>query len=116
MKKLLPLLLSAPMFCGLTGCAIAAPMAQEPMAKQNGKKVHIAYFSHTGNTRKAAEQIQALASGDLVETKTQTPDPTNYHDCTEIAKQEKETNARPKLSGKIGSMENYHIIFIDYPI
>ena len=33
------------------------------------KKILIAYYSHSGNTKEAAEKIQSLTGGDLFEIK-----------------------------------------------
>lgn len=127
MKKILLILFSILMLGLLAGCGSsdAAPKqtssdngaeAAAAETKSNGKKILIAYFSHSGNTSQAAEQIHALTGGDIAELKTETPYPTSYNECTEIAKQERETNARPKLATKIGNINNYDVIFIGYPI
>jgi flavodoxin len=81
-----------------------------------GKKILVAYFSHSGNTRRAAEQIHNLVGGDIVEVKTVTPYPTGYNESVEVAKKEKETNARPELSTKVDNMASYDVIFIGCPI
>ncbi|WP_371380994.1 flavodoxin [Sporomusa aerivorans] len=136
MKKILTLLLSVLMLFSLTGCgnSTAAPnsspkqtvsfsdekntsaASNDKGSNKSGKKILIAYFSHTGNTRKAANQIHELVGGDLVEIKTEKPYPTNYNECTDLAKQEKETNARPKLATKVTDMSSYDVIFVGYPI
>lgn len=135
MKKLWPYLFSFLALFLLAGCASSnaapesAPKQATPAAKkstpaatndkttkQNGKKILIAYFSHSGNTKKVANQIHEFVGGDIVEIKTITPYPTNYNDCTEIVKREKEANARPHLSTKIEAMGDYDVVFIGYPI
>lgn len=136
MKKIMTLLLSALMLFSLTGCgnsdtAIpnsppkqttssndknASVTSNEKVLNKNGKKILIAYFSHTGNTEKVATQIHKLVGGDIVEIKTETPYPSNYNECADIAKREKESNARPKLSTKVENMRSYDVIFVGYPI
>lgn len=81
-----------------------------------GKKVLVAYFSWGGNTRKAAEQIQAKTGGDLFEIRTVKPYPTEYKPTTEVAKKELEDNFRPELASKVNNMADYDVIMIGYPI
>ena len=137
MKKILTLLLSGFMLFSITGCGNSNAAAPNPSSQQtasvsnekstsvasnttvankSGKKVLIAYFSHTGNTQKVANQIHEFVGGDIVEIKTEAAYPTNYSECTDLAKREKESNARPKLSTKIENMGSYDAIFVGYPI
>ena len=61
------------------------------------KKVLVAYFSRSGNTRAIADHIKSLTGGDMFEIQVAKPYPEEYHACTEVAKKEKEDNARPAL-------------------
>ena len=74
----------------------------ETKAQKNtsGKKVLIAYFSRSGNTKAVANHIKNLTGGDLFEIEVAKPYPAEYHACTEVAKKEKEANARPELKRK----------------
>lgn len=81
----------------------------------SGKKVLIAYFSRSGNTKAIANHIKNLTGGDLFEIEVAKPYPTEYRACTEVAKKEKETNARPVLKTKVKNMEEYDLLFIGYP-
>ena len=54
----------------------------------NAKKVLVAYFSWSGNTRNLAHQIQELTGGDLFEIETVKAYPEKYRSCTEYAKKE----------------------------
>lgn len=80
------------------------------------KKILIAYISQTGTTEKAAKRIQELTKGDIVQIKTVTPYPDSYQELTEVAKKEKDENARPKLSTRVENMDDYDVIFVGYPI
>lgn len=82
----------------------------------NEKKILVAYFSYTGNTRRAAEQIHGLVGGDLVEIKTVRPYPAEMAECIAIARREREMNARPAISTKIDNINNYDVVFVGYPI
>ena len=90
-------------------------MNVEAQKTSNGKKVLVAYFSRSGNTKAIASHIKELTGGDLFEIQTAKPYPADYHTCTEVAKKEKNDNARPELKEKVKNMEEYDIIFIGFP-
>ena len=71
------------------------------------KKVLVAYFSRSGNTRAVADHIKSLTGGDMFEIQVAKPYPEEYHACTEVAKKEKEDNARPTLKTKVENMASY---------
>ena len=64
-------------------------MNVEAQKTSNGKKVLVAYFSRSGNTKAIASHIKELTGGDLFEIQTAKPYPADYHACTEVAKKEK---------------------------
>ena len=79
------------------------------------KKVLVAYFSRSGNTRAIADHIKSLTGGDMFEIQVAKPYPEEYHACTEVAKKEKEDNARPTLKTKVENIASYDVIFVGYP-
>lgn len=98
----------------------------EPHPLETGD-ILIAYFSRAGenynvgyiekgNTEIVAEIIAEQTSGTLFQIQTVTPYPEGYEDTKVIATREKESNARPALTGKVESMDLYDIIFLGYPI
>ena len=88
---------------------------QNKEVNMNGKKILIAYFSHSGNTRAVAEKIQGVTGGDLFEIKPAKPYPAQYNAVVEIGRQEKENNVYPELTDN-GNVENYDIIFLGTPV
>lgn len=93
----------------------------------SGTTILVAYFSHTGenysvgtiekgNTHIVADMIAEQTGGDMFEISTVTPYPDDYDECTEIAKQEQNDNARPELVVSVENIEDYDIIFLGYPI
>lgn len=111
-KKLMPL------FFVFVLLAVAVPAS----ARQNGEnnmsdksKTLIAYYSWSGNTRKAAEAIQAAAGGDLFEIQTAQPYPEAYRALTEQAKKEIAEGYRPALKSRVPDMSQYDVIFIGSP-
>lgn len=83
--------------------------------KSAQKKVLIAYFSRSGNTRTLANQIKDITNGDIFEIQMSKGYPEEYSACTEVAKRDKETNARPELKAKVHNLDTYDVVFIGYP-
>ncbi|MFX3617318.1 MAG: flavodoxin [Sporolactobacillus sp.] len=79
------------------------------------KKILIAYFSHTGNTREIAQQIHNKVGGDLFQIKTVKPYAKDYDVTVDRAKKEQDENARPKLTAKVKNMKDYDVVFLGYP-
>ena len=75
------------------------------------KKILIAYYSHSGNTKEAAEKIQSLTGGDLFEIKPVNEYPKDYNAVVNQAKQEKADDVRPELVS-LGNVKAYDILFI----
>lgn len=102
------------------------------MEKQMDTQQHkclIAYFSRAGynyvdgkiiglavgNTEVVAQLIGNETGGDLMRILPQTEYPADYHETTDVAKQELAANARPALALAPGSIEDYDIVFLGYP-
>lgn len=68
-----------------------------------------------GNTETMAEMIQKAVGGDLFEVDTVKPYSSDYHICTEEAKAELRSNARPELRRYLDSLDGYDTIFVGYP-
>ncbi|MFH0984475.1 MAG: flavodoxin [Candidatus Omnitrophota bacterium] len=81
----------------------------------NTRKVLIAYFSHTGNTREIASQIHERVGGDIFEIQTVAPYTENYDDLVEQAKKELHSDFRPELRSDVQDVNAYDVIFIGYP-
>lgn len=142
MKKILSLVMLFTSLCTSSACAgntgkasgqqqtdsgadrMTSAVSQTDAAKAD-KKVLVAFFSHTGenynvgyiekgNTHIVAEMIAGETGGELFEIKTVKPYPKEYRPCTDVAKQEKDSNARPELQSDI-QVEDFDVIFIGYP-
>ena len=109
--------------------AAQAPAAAKevPVQKGQGKHILVAYFSRTGdnyavgniakgNTHIVADMIAEAVGADTFEIKTLKDYPANYKECTEVANNELEENARPELAAKVPNMQDYDVIFLGYPI
>ncbi len=103
------------------------PSVTETPVQPSGGKVLVAYFSRTGenygvgviekgNTAIIADMIAEQTGGTEFEVATVNAYPDVYSECTEVARQEKEQNARPELKGSLPVLDEYDTIFVGYPI
>lgn len=101
--------------CGQTAQTEAAQPSAEP---DIGGKTLIVYFSWStsGNTEKMATYIQEQTGGELLELEPLNPYPTDYNECGEVAKVERDENARPEIANLPDSIAEYDTIFVGYPI
>ncbi|MBQ6268929.1 MAG: NAD(P)H-dependent oxidoreductase [Bacteroidetes bacterium] len=82
----------------------------------NEKKVLVSYFSWSGNTEKVAKHIAETIKGDIFKIEAVKKYPTDYKECTRVAREERRNKVRPDLTKKVSKFEQYDIIFIGYPI
>ena len=101
--------------------------AQTDLGNLKGKKILIAYFSRAGenyqvgyiqkgNTHIVADMIAQETGGTLFEIRPAEPYPDGYQDTTRRAQQEKQEQARPKLTGDVPDWDFYDVVFLGYPI
>ena len=76
----------------------------------------VAYFSWSGTTQRMAQEIAAQTGADIFRIVPVTPYPTEYTPCTEVARAEKEADARPAISGKVEKWSEYDTVFIGCPV
>lgn len=79
------------------------------------KKILIAYFSHSGNTRFMADLIKEKVGGDVFEIKTAEPYPSEYNEVVEKARKEQNADVRPKLTALVHELNDYDVVFLGYP-
>lgn len=83
---------------------------------QSEGKVLVAYFSHSGNTKGIAEDIQKKTGADIFEITTVNKYSSDYNTVLDEAKAEQNDNARPELSSKVENMEQYQTVITGFPI
>ena len=66
--------------------------------------------------RHHATQIATLTGADLFRIEPVTPYPTEYTPTTEVARAEKEADARPAIKNTVPDWEQYDIVFIGCPV
>jgi flavodoxin len=79
------------------------------------KKASVAYHSHSGTTKKVAEQIHQAVGGDLFEIKKATTYPRDYKTVVNQAKHEITNGFRPALKDKIPEISDYDLIILGSP-
>ena len=79
------------------------------------KKVLVAYYSYSGNTREMARQIADASGGELFEIVPVTPYPSDYQTVVDQAKREINAGARPALKTRVDDMSQYDVVFVGSP-
>lgn len=79
------------------------------------KKILVAYYSYSGNTKEVAEAIHKNVGGDLFEIKAEGSYPEEYRPMTVQAKKEIQENFRPQLTTSVENMAQYDVIFLGSP-
>ena len=118
MKKIFTAILAALMICLLTACGSSAEKTSS--ADKSDDKILVAYFSCTGNTKKAALEVAEILKADtfeIVPAEPYTSDDLNYNieNCRANVEQ-KDSNSRPAIAKKIDNAAQYKTIVIAFPI
>jgi flavodoxin len=79
------------------------------------KKVLVAYFSYSGNTREIANQIHKSVGGDFFEIRPEKPYPKDYDEVKKQVNKEQQSDYKPMLKSKIKNIQLYDVVFIGYP-
>ena len=99
MKKRTMALAMAASFLGICG----SPALGQNVEKKGTEpgKILVAYYSYSGNTRYAAEQIRKATGGDLFEIKPVKAYPSDYNTCVSQAKKEISAGFKPELAERV---------------
>ena len=90
----------------------STPTNAQPFA---GKKVLVAYYSHSGNTQAVAQQIARATGGELFRIETVQPYPDAYNRLVEQAQQEIQNGVLPELKTTVPDMAQYDVVFVGSP-
>lgn len=85
------------------------------MGRKNNKKILIAYYSWSNNTKFVAEEIHKQIGGDLRFIEPQNTYSDIYAVTVAKAKIEQFNNSRPTIKTTIPNIDEYDIIFLGYP-
>ena len=100
-------------FC-LSACA------QQTKQEKKQMKVLVAYFSASGVSKGAAEQLAAVAGADLHEIKPAQPytgadlDWRDKQSRSSVEMQDKKS--RPAITDKLANMQDYDVVYVGFPI
>ena len=80
------------------------------------EKILIAYYSKTGNTKRAAEEIAKMTGGTLHRIVPQKTYPNSYFATIAVAKWESLKGEKPALADKVEGIGGYDKILVGFPI
>lgn len=75
----------------------------------------VVYFSHTGHTRKLAEQIAVRTGADLAEIRAKHIYPSDYHSAVDQVMDELREKFQPEIQVDIPNWDQYDTIFLGSP-
>lgn len=82
---------------------------------EKSRKILVVYYSYSGNTRTAAQEIARRTGGELFEIEPQTPYPTDYRAVADQAKKEIADGVRPALKRLPEDLSQYDAVFVGSP-
>lgn len=89
---------------------------ENPDTPEGDSKILVAYFSWGGTTQRMAQEIVRQTGADIFRIEPVVPYPTDYTECTEVAQEEKNNNARPAIADEVENWEQYDTVFIGCPV
>ena len=113
MKTRLNILAMAAAMFAAGGCA--ADNVSTEHATAESAKILVAYYSYSGNTRFAAEEIQKATGGTLFEIVPVKAYSTDYNECVAEAKKEIRAGFKPELKSVTPDLSKYDVIFVGTP-
>lgn len=105
----------------LTSLLITAlPAAAQQVSMGEGishspKKILVAFYSYSGNTKDVATEIKNQTGADLFEIETVKPYPTIYNSLTKQAKEEIQEGFKPEIKKTVQNIREYDVIFVGSP-
>ena len=106
--------------CSLFISACAQKKTEIPQNNDTMKKTLVAYFSATGTTKRAAEQLAKEHNADLFEIAPEQPytatdlDWTNKQSRSSLEMKDK--SSRPAIKGSCANIADYDTVWIGFPV
>ena len=88
----------------------------DPDTPNGDSRILVAYFSWGGTTQRMAQEIVRQTGADIFRIEPVVPYPTEYTPCTEVAREEKDNNARPAIADEVENWSDYDTVFIGCPV
>ncbi|MBQ6768723.1 MAG: NAD(P)H-dependent oxidoreductase [Prevotella sp.] len=113
MKKIIIMLLAL-LTISLSACS------QKKTETNMKQKVLVVYFSATGRTKDAAQQLAEVTGADLHEIKPEQPytdadlDWNDKQSRSSVEMQDKQS--RPAITGKLQNIQEYNVVYVGFPI
>lgn len=89
---------------------------ENPDTSNGNTKILVAYFSWGGTTQRMAQEIVRQNGADIFRIEPVVPYPTEYTPCTEVARGEKDNNARPTIVAAVENWADYDTVFVGCPV
>ena len=80
------------------------------------RKVLVAYFSRTGNTRVVAGQVRRALNADLFEIRPAEAYPEDYEATVRQAQRERDAGHEPPLTAALPDIASYEAVFLGFPV
>lgn len=100
-------------FALVFGGSIANSRQANAASKNN--KTLIIYFSMTGTTKQAAEQIQKYTGADIVRLHRAKAYPKGYDNYAQVADRERRHNIHPAIRRNIPNLDKYSTVLVGFP-
>jgi len=120
MKRIFTVLCAAVALLGMNACAQNKKQDNEQANDNTMKKTLVAYFSATGTTKAAAEQLAKECNADLYEITPEVPYTAadlDWRDKTSRSTLEmQDKTSRPAIKGTCANIDQYDTIWIGFPV
>lgn len=89
--------------------------AQAASTNSNGNRTLIIYFSMSGTTKVAAEEIQHDTGADIVRLQRAKPYPKGYDNYARVADRERRYKIHPVIKHNIPDLSKYDTVLVGFP-
>ena len=108
--------LKSALLLGITANLGLAADRASAQAVSGSRRVLVAYFTRTGNTRVIARQIRRALDADLFQIEPAEPYPEDYEETVAQATRERESGFEPPLAELAPDIARYETVFLGFPI
>lgn len=112
MKRVIVTVITALAILALLVIGVSTPRVQ---AASKGDRTLIIYFSMSGTTKAAAEEIQQDTGADIVRLYRATPYPKGYDNYARVADRERRRGIHPAIKHNLPDLSQYDTILIGFP-
>ncbi|WP_251546494.1 flavodoxin [Limosilactobacillus caecicola] len=99
----------------VTGSLVGLGQSRYAKAATKGNRTLIIYFSMSGTTKQAAQQIQKYTGADIVRLQRATPYPKGYDNYAKVADRERRQGTHPAIKRNLPNLSRYDTVLIGFP-